>query len=68
MLLICKEGDENTKATFMLGQVIFYCAAKIFINIIVFVIESLSILCCKARTAVESCYIAVVLDTIKLLC
>jgi hypothetical protein len=68
MSLICKEGDENTKATSILGQVISYYAVKISINITVFVVESLSIPCCKARTVVESCYTAVVLDTIKLLC
>jgi len=67
MSLICEEGDKNTKATSM-PQVIFYYAAEISINITVFVIESLSIPCRKARTVVESCYTAVVLDTIKLLC
>jgi hypothetical protein len=68
MLLICEKGDENTKATSMLRQVISYYATKISINITVFVVESLSILYHEARTVVESCYTAVVLDTIKLLC
>lgn len=52
----------------MLRQVIFYYTTKIFINIIVFVVKSLSIFCYKARTVVKSCYIAIVLNTIKLLC
>jgi hypothetical protein len=67
-LLICEKGDENTKATSMLRQVISYYATEISINITIFIVESLSISCCEARTAVKSCYIAVVLNTIKLLC
>jgi hypothetical protein len=54
MSLICEEGDENTKATSMPGQVISYCAAKISINITVFVVESLGIPCREAGTAVEN--------------
>jgi hypothetical protein len=68
MLLVYEEGDENTRATSTLEHVIFHYTAEISINITVFVVGSLSIPCHKARTAVESCHTAVVLDTIKLLC